>query len=37
MQDIEVSLNTFCKAQNNLKHKGTKHRKYLLACMHVAR
>ena len=37
MQGIEVSLDTFCKAQNNLKHKETKHRKYVLTCMHVAR
>ena len=37
MQGIEVSLNTFYKEQNNFKHKGTKHRKYILPCLHVAR
>ena len=34
---IEVSLNTFCKARNNLMHEGTKSRKYISTCTHIAR
>ena len=37
MQDIKVSLNKFCKAWNNLMHKGAKHRKYVLAWTQVGR
>ena len=37
MQDIKVSLKIFCQAWNNLMHEGAKHRKYVLACTHVAR